>query len=667
MTLSGYYDRFNSEKKYMKSLFLAGKGLQSAELNEIQDYASDAIKRIGDALFADGDVISGCECIIDDGSVTLEKGKVYLDGAIRDVHESNLTIPTDVSVRIGVYFKEQTITELEDPELIDPAVGTRNYQEAGSARLQYITTWGYQAEGITSDNEEAGKFYTIYNVEKGVLVQKAPAPQLDSVSTALARYDNESNGSYVVNGMEVTCLTADDEEQIFSVNEGKAHVNGQEVGLPHSARSVFQNEYDIQRVESDPYIFEPDALGKMTIHLNYTPLDEVITVDVTAEKRVNLTHGSYSGALDPIPSTAVLDIIQIKQGNTIYIKGTDYKLTAGQVDWSLSGAEPAPGSSYEIIYRHRTQVTPTNITDTSIDISGAVDGSMVLVTYTWKMPRYDLITIDAEGIVRRVKGLAHPWSPVVPKAPNGQFILAVIKQTWETDSVPDVTNSAIRVTGMSEIATMKKMIEDLYYLIAQERLRSDANASDPSAKKGIFVDPFFDDDMRDQGIEQTAAIVDGKLQLPIDFSVTDFAKDEKVYMLPYTLEAVVSQTMLTGYMKVNPYNAFEPIPADLEITLNVDHWVDQVTQWTSPVTQSYWEHVSYATLKSMVGGGPIVTGMNGTTVNSVSTTSQVVGSSKQAAKYMRQVDQKFSIDGFKAGENIRTVTFAGKSITARSV
>ena len=220
---------------------------------------------------------------------------------------------------------------------------------------------------------------------------------------------------------------------------------------------------------------------------------------------------------------------------------------------------------------------------------------------------------------------------------------------------------------MSEIAAMKKMIEDLYYLVAQERLKSDANASDPSTKKGLFVDPFYDDDMRDQGIEQTAAIVNGKLQLPIDFTITDHAKEEKVYMLPYTLEAVVSQPMLTGYMKVNPYNAFDPIPADLEITLNVDHWVDQETQWTSPVTQSYWEHVSYEALKSMVGGGPIVTGMSGTTVNSTSTTSQIVGTSKQAAKYMRQVAQKFLIDGFKPGENIRTVTFAGKPITAREV
>ncbi|WMT84117.1 DUF4815 domain-containing protein [Wolbachia endosymbiont of Listronotus oregonensis] len=44
MTLNSYYNRFNPDKEYEKSLFLAGRGLQSAELNETQEYALLSLK-----------------------------------------------------------------------------------------------------------------------------------------------------------------------------------------------------------------------------------------------------------------------------------------------------------------------------------------------------------------------------------------------------------------------------------------------------------------------------------------------------------------------------------------------------------------------------------------------------------------------------------------------
>lgn len=331
--LDKYYNRYDPAKKYTRTMFLASRGLQSAELNEIQEYANAAVRGIGDALFADGDVVSGCTCVIDNttGATSIEPGKIYLQGLVRDVNDGNFTIPVDVSVRIGVYFKEQTITELEDDSLRDPAVGTRNFQEVGAIRTQYQITWGYQAQGVTDADSDLGEFYTIYNVENGVLVQKALAPQMESVNTALARYDNESNGSYVVKGLNVTCLVSNDETQTFSINEGKAHVNGYEIELAHSLRTNFDNESDIQNVESDPYVFEPDAMGNMVINLNYTPLASVKSVDITAEKKINLTHGSYAGALDPIPSTSVLEIMQIKQGSTLFVKGTDYKGIAEKI------------------------------------------------------------------------------------------------------------------------------------------------------------------------------------------------------------------------------------------------------------------------------------------------------------------------------------------------
>jgi hypothetical protein len=320
MSFQGFYNRFDKTKNYEKTMFLAERGLQSAELNEIQEYANSRISGIGDAIFADGDVISGASCIVDSdtGAVIIEPGRIYLRGAVRDIGETTFTIPTDRSVVIGVWYDEKTVTELEDSTLRDPAVGTRNYQEPGAARLKSVLTWDFKATGIASTDK--GEFYPVYSVENGVLIQNAPPPQLNAVQTAIARYDRESNGSYVVNGLNVTYLKTEENEQTFIVSEGKAHVDGYEIELPHSLRVRLQKNPDIQAIESDPYTFQPEENGIMTLILNRTPISEVAKVDATIEKTITMTHGSYTGCSDAIPDTAVLEIVQINQGGTLYTR-----------------------------------------------------------------------------------------------------------------------------------------------------------------------------------------------------------------------------------------------------------------------------------------------------------------------------------------------------------
>jgi len=638
MTLSSYYNRFNPDKKYEKSLFLAGRGLQSAELNEMQDYALFKLKGIGDAIFKDGDVISGADCIVDaeTGKTTLETGKIYLRGCVREVEKTEFKIPTNATVRVGVYYVESTITELEDENLRDPAVGTRNYQEVGAARLKANIIWGFQAEGVTINT--AGEFYPIYNIENGVLIEHSPPPQANIVTTALARYDREANGSYVVDGLEVMFLQRESQmgerKQVFVINEGKAHVDGYEIELPHSLRVYFDEDPDIKLVESEPHSFQPNSNRVMELKVNDFPVKEIKKVDITVQKTNSLTHGSYSGVADPIPDFAVLEIIQIKQGNVIYENNTDYKLKSGDVDWSLPGKEPAPGSSYEITYRARTHIIPEDLNEEGGKITGAVDGTMVLIDYTWKMPRYDLITIDSKGTVRRIKGIAHPWRPSMPKAPSGQLALSYVYQQWKKDEKPEVINSAIHAVPMNDLEKMKKGINDLYALVAQESLKNDANSRDSTSKKGMFVDPFFDDDMRDQGIKQTAAIVDKELVLPIDVEVVDVEKGKKPYLLPYELEPVLQQLLQTKEMKINPYQAFDPVPAKVTINKNVDNWTEVKTNWKSPVTGQF----------------------------NTRETTELLSSKTYEAEFMREVTQEFEIEGFAANEKLKELKFDGITI-----
>jgi hypothetical protein len=435
---------------------------------------------------------------------------------------------------------------------------------------------------------------------------------------------------------------------------------------------VFPIDPDIAEIESEPHTFIGDEDGVMRLTLNNTPIHEVDKIDITKERTATITHGAFTGATDPLPDEAVLEIIEISQGGTLYEPNQDYRLTAGDVDWSPLGAEPAPGSSYDVTYRYREQLETVNLDDTSFDIEGAVEGSLILIDYKWKMPRFDLVSMDQEGNVRRVKGLAHPWRPAVPQSPEGQLTLGLIEHTWETGLAVKTTSTATHAVPMSDIEAMRESIHDLYSLVAEERLRNDANAADPSTKLGVFVDPFFDDDLRDQGIPQTGAIIDGELTLPIAAEIIEAAREPEAFTLDYELEPVIKQLLRTKDMKVNPYQAFEPIPARVQLNLSVDRWTDVNTQWTSPGTRRFSRFTSPLTRNRVIGGGLRTRLQSRTTQNVLlsvqrSESNELLSSTSIDAEFMRQQTQRFDIEGFEPGETLETVLFDGIEITPTAI
>ena len=159
MDLDNYYDRTTSEidKGYEKHLFRAGNVLQSAELNEVQGMALHRQKQLGDALFKNGDIVRDARLVVDHetGECIAESGAVFLLGTVRGVPPATFTIPFVGTFVIGVYLDEEVITELQDPDLAEPAVEVQAYGEPGAARLHISPRWGVQSG-------DADNFYPIY-------------------------------------------------------------------------------------------------------------------------------------------------------------------------------------------------------------------------------------------------------------------------------------------------------------------------------------------------------------------------------------------------------------------------------------------------------------------------------------------------------------------------
>ncbi|WMN59285.1 DUF4815 domain-containing protein [Pseudoalteromonas xiamenensis] len=645
--LKDYYEKFSPNKHYEQLLFRASKGLQSRELNDLQLQVQHQVKGIADVMFKEGDVVSGGAVAVNrtDKLAKVADGKVYLRGAVRDIPSRTVQLTLGDSEVIGVWLSENIVTELDDPELRDPAINAHNYDEPGAARLQLIGRWGHSEEAPTNGSA----FYPVHRLEKGVVLIKQP-PQLDSVSQALARYDRESNGgSYLVSGMALSYRGLRDGMQHFSLQEGKAHLHGFEIAFNTARPIEFPHDPDIAQVNEEPKSFVANEHGEMRIDLDFSPVSEVAQINATVQRKVQHTRGQIQGSVDLLIDNAVIDVLSVTQGDTVYQKGIDFLFVRNHISWQLGGNEPASGSSYDVEYTFRKQLTVEHdeqgfVLKQQISPSESiVANSLVTVHYSWFMPRKDLVVLTPSGQIERLKGLSVKESPVAPSVPNGHLPLAVVTQSF-TQAAPEIRNVAIQAVTMADMALMQSQITDLYQLLAIERLRNDANAQDPSSKYGVFVDPFLDDDMRDQGLTQTAAVIDGELQLPMNISVETFGNLSAPITLPYELEDVLLQDRQTGNMKINPYQAFAPIPAKVSLTPSVDHWTETSQKWSSPITARFTR-----------GSGRVQR-----IIEEVRT--ERVGTTTRAAEYLRSRDIAFRVEGFGAGEVLSALIFDGVDI-----
>lgn len=248
-----YYDNFNASKNYEKILYRDGYTLQGAELNEAQSAAMHRLQGVADALFKDGDIIRDAGIIVnkETGEVRAQSGAVYLRGAVRGVPEATFTIPVVGTVAVGIRLTQRVVSELEDPALYNPAIGSRGEGEPGAWRLQVNAAWGFDG-----DNGD-GEFYVVYTVDDGELRAKEAPPTLDTFTQSIARYDRDSTagGSYIVDGLTVLMAGDDaDGHQVYTVSEGRARVNGYGVDMPTSRRLTYAAVPDLRRIDTEVHL-----------------------------------------------------------------------------------------------------------------------------------------------------------------------------------------------------------------------------------------------------------------------------------------------------------------------------------------------------------------------------------------------------------------------------
>lgn len=648
--LLGAYDRAGKFPLWDSVITREGHVGQAAEIVEAQTIMQRKVRAIGDLTARDGDRQSGCDVMVDQetGIIKLTSGTVYVSGRVLPVDAATFgTVPMTGAISIGVRLVESFITEQDEPALLGLHPGTPAKSEKGAARGIVTLTWGYAGDG------KAGDLYSVYLLMDGVIIDQSPPPSLTGINAQLAVYDFDANGHYVVNGCRVSALGKTAGKQVFSIEEGVANINGFKRSRTTAIRHAEIETSDIFRIPTEIHTF---TTNPTKVILNHGPIATVREVMLEKEVTESVTRGA-SGGDDGLVNTGVTSITSITQGGTTYTVGTDFNKNGDRISWSPPGNEPAIGSTYSVKYRFLGIATPTDITHNSLTVAGGVVGGQIQIDYDFRLPRVDIIGLSDSGLPVYIKGISSRSNPLPPMCPKNVLPLALAENNWISE--PAIIDIAVPAFTMEKIGRIYNSLINALDLAALERLQRDIDSREPIAKNCVFVDPFQSDRYRDQGAPQTAAVFGGLVRLAIDPSFHSINLPA-VTLLDWTEEVVVEQALATSCTLINPYQNFNALPASMTINPPVDYWQESATEWASDSAKQLSTPVVVSTSNSNSGR---------TTTTTTTTQTQTVenaGQRSEALAFLRPINLTYNIEGFFAGENLKTLTFDSLDIKPQS-
>ena len=286
-----YYDDYDESKDYVQVVATAGNYAQAREFTQIGTMYRDFLARLGDAIFSDGQIISGCELYVtaDKKKAVVNPGSIYLDGLVRNIRTAlsvNITGVGDET--IGFKVVESLVTAESDVSLRNPAVGTEGYNSEGAARVKQVVV-------LTHNDTSAVSVYRLVDGTLNVSNTVVNDNTETLIENQLAKRTYDTSGNFKIEGLNIQNKeTADDVSQVY-VGAGRAYVYGHEVVL----QNMLSVDCEIPKATRD-CIDEPHYIDTIDdkVTFNNNPLKTVNRVITNVRRTFEITRGSKQGGRD---------------------------------------------------------------------------------------------------------------------------------------------------------------------------------------------------------------------------------------------------------------------------------------------------------------------------------------------------------------------------------
>ncbi len=278
------------------------------------------LRYLTDSVFADTDVIkiAGTTTkarVIDSSSggkgtiVSINDGIFYVNGFFVKVNPHSAVVDatsTSASAKIGLEITEEIIDFNTDSTLLDPAMGSSNYQAPGADRFQITLTLSTRP---LDSNIDQINFIELMRVENGLITKQIQYAIYSELEKTLARRTYDESGDYTVRPF-IASLSANANNTnyyVVNIEPGKAYVRGFEfetigtykINVP-KPRTVGVDTRDLTDIDVDTsygnYITVKGLHGSRTGTNTFIDILNQETLDLHCVPSTDVNIGAIGGA-----------------------------------------------------------------------------------------------------------------------------------------------------------------------------------------------------------------------------------------------------------------------------------------------------------------------------------------------------------------------------------
>ena len=342
-------------------------------------------------LSSTASVANGVFYIVNGYSVSPTTGQEYSIGNFVNVNPQTIVLDkydNTPTYRIGLQINETVYDYVTDSSLLDPAIGSTNFQAPGADR--YVITLTLTTLPLTIGNDQG--FIELVRIVNGQIQNQVNGTSYSSIDDYFAKRDYETNGDYIVNDFTLTPSAntlGDTSSYDLGISKGIAYVHGYRIEaqsgstltIPRAQSTNVINNNDVF-VDYGNY-FVVDTVGGLF------DVGQVPQIDLHAVTAANIATGSINGYNSTKAGTAFIRNLQYVSGSGSTTKSYIYNAYVSDfVGTTLSGTATNSSTANTIVVTDNA-ATFSNVanayygaTITTTNAGSAVSDTLVITNYT---------------------------------------------------------------------------------------------------------------------------------------------------------------------------------------------------------------------------------------------------------------------------------------------